>query len=290
MTADTRSLLWFAVPSLALLAAVLLYPLGYSVYLSLHEVHLASAAQPFAGWDNYAALLTQERFWSSLATTLKITAAAVTLEFMLGFALALALYRLTAGARVFNVLLFLPHIITPVVAALFLRWMFVSQWGLIDATLAAAGVVPPDWLGHPLWAKVTVVLADAWKFTPFVMLVLYAGLQGIDQSILEAAAIDGAGGFRLVWSILLPSLKPLVLFVLAIRTMDCFRAFDAIYVLTGGGPGTATETITLYTYVLGFRQLEIGKAAALGVLTLIILSSIVGTMIFMLYRRERQAF
>lgn len=290
MTADTRSLLWFAVPSFALLTAVLLYPLGYSVYLSLHEVHLASAVQPFAGWGNYAALLTEERFWSSLVTTLKITAAAVMLEFFLGFALALGLYRLTAGARVFNVLLFLPHIITPVVAALFLRWMFVSQWGLIDATLAAVGVVPPDWLGHPLWAKVTVVLADAWKFTPFVMLVLYAGLQGIDQSILEAAAIDGAGGFRLVWSILLPSLKPLVLFVLAIRTMDCFRAFDAIYVLTGGGPGTATETITLYTYVLGFRQLEIGKAAALGVLTLVILSSIVGTMIFMLYRRERQAF
>jgi multiple sugar transport system permease protein len=188
------------------------------------------------------------------------------------------------------VLNFLPHIITPVVGALFLRWIFVSRWGLLDATLASIGIFPPDWLGDPWMAKVTVIVADAWKFTPFMMLVLYAGLQSMDKNVLEAGVIDGAGGWNMIWYIILPTLRPLILFVLAIRLMDAFRFFDSIYVLTGGGPGTATETITMYTYQLGFKLLQIGKASALGVLTLLFVSALIGGIIFMPYRRERGAF
>ena len=123
------------------------------------------------------------------------------------------------------------------VAALFLRWIFIGRWGLLSATLIGLGIFPPDFLGNPAWARVTVVLADSWQFTPFMILVLYAGLNTVDQSQIEAAQIDGAGVWMLLFRIMLPSIRPLIVFVLAIRLMDAFRFFDTIYVLTSGGPG-----------------------------------------------------
>ncbi len=288
--APGRGLFLFAVPSLVVLSAVLVYPLGYALYLSLFDYYLASPDRTFIGLGNYTDLLSEPRFWWSMLNTVIIAGTAVATEFILGFALALCLFRLTWSPKAFMVLNFLPHIITPVVGALFLRWIFVSRWGLLDATLASVGIFPPDWLGDPVMAKVTVIVADAWKFTPFMMLVLYAGLQSMDKNVLEAGVIDGASGWNMIWYIMLPTLRPLILFVLAIRLMDAFRFFDSIYVLTGGGPGTATETITMYTYQLGFKLLQIGKASALGVLTLLFVASLIGAIIFMLYRRERGAF
>ncbi len=161
---------------------------------------------------------------------------------------------------------------------------------VITATLASIGLRGPDWFGHPIIAKITVILADSWQFTPFMMLVLYAGLQSLDRNILEAADIDGASGWSKLWHVILPALRPLILFVLAIRLMDAFRFFDLIYVLTGGGPGSATETLTIYAYSLGFRLLEIGKASALGVMTLIVSALMIGGIILVLYRKERGAF
>jgi multiple sugar transport system permease protein len=209
----------------------------------------------------------------------------------LGLGVALGLHRLPPrAARVLTVLMFLPNIVTPVVGALFLRWMFVSQWGLIDVLLTTLGLPPVNWLGHPVWAKVTIVLADSWRQTPFVMLVLYAGLLALDRDTIEAGVIDGAAGLRLLRHVVLPALRPVILFVLAIRIMDLFRIFDVIYVLTGGGPATATETLTLYTYTLCFQLLEIGKGSAVGVLTMLAGSAVIGGLILLTYRRERGAF
>jgi multiple sugar transport system permease protein len=290
VTGPYRALRWFLAPSLGVLGLILLYPLGFAVYLSLLDYYLPRASHPFVGLRHYVDLLADPRFWNALYNTCVLAGASVALELGAGLLLALALYGLTAGARAYSVLLFLPHVVTPVVAGLLLRWMFVGRWGLIDATLASVGLQGPDWLGAPGWARATVVLADAWKFTPFVMLVLYAGLQSLDANMLEAAGIDGASGPALLRHVILPALRPLILFVLAIRLMDAFRFFDLIYVLTGGGPGTATETLTLYTYSLGFAQLELGKASALGVLTLLLVAALIGLLIRWLYRREQGAF
>ena len=285
-----RGLLWFLAPSMLVLACVLVYPLGYALYLSLFDYYLAGASPVFIGLANYVALLGEPRFWGALWNTIVIVSCGVAIEFAVGLALALGLYRLKFGAHALMVLLFVPHIITPVVAALLLRWMFVGQWGLIDATMWTFGIATPDWLGSPFWAKVTVIIADTWKSAPFMMLVLYAGLQSLNQSVLEAARVDGANGWFLLTRIILPLLRPLVLFVLSIRIMDAFRFFDTIYVLTGGGPGTATETLTLYTYATGFARLEVGKASALGVLTLLIVAGLVATTISLLYRRDKGEF
>ena len=280
----------FLVPSAAVLGAVMLYPLGYAIYLSLFNYDLGSGSRDFIGFGNYAALLADDRFWHTLNRTVAIVSAAVGLEFCLGLLVAYGLYRLTFAVRTLNLLLFLPSIVTPVVAALFLRWIFMGRWGLLSATLIGLGIFPPDFLGNPDWARVTVVLADSWQFTPFMILVLYAGLNTVDQSQIEAAQIDGAGVWTLLFRIMLPAIRPLIVFVLAIRLMDAFRFFDTIYVLTSGGPGTATETVTLYTYALAFRLLQIGKASALGVLTLLFVAILTGLMIRIVYRREGGAF
>jgi multiple sugar transport system permease protein len=286
-----QSRLWlFTLPSFVVLVAVLFYPLGYAVYLSVTDYYLGSDTASFVGADNYVDLFGSEQFWSSLWTTLVIVLPAVALEFTLGFVLAYGLFRLARGSRAFMILNFIPHIITPVVAALFLRWIFVGRWGLLDATLATFNIFPPDWLGDPTWARLTVIVADAWKFTPFMMLVLYAGLQTLDESLLDAAAIDGARGWSLVWYVILPALRPLILFVLVIRTMDAFRFFDTIYVMTGGGPGTATETLNILTYRLAFGLLQISKAAALAIISLFVVGLLILGIIMMLYRRERGAF
>lgn len=280
----------FLVPSATVLAAVLVFPLGYAIYLSLFNYDIGAGIDQFIGLGNYTSLLGEARFWDSLRRTLLIVSGAVALEFAVGLLVAYGLYRLTFAVRTLNMLMFMPSVITPVVAALFLRWIFIGRWGLLPGVLASFGIFPPDFLGDPTWARVTVILTDAWQFTPFMILVLYAGLNTVDQSQIEAAQVDGAGPWTQLFRIMVPAIRPLILFVLAIRVMDAFRFFDQIYVLTAGGPGTATETITIYTYALAFRLLQVGKASALGVLTLLLVAGAIAGLIATLYRRERGAF
>jgi multiple sugar transport system permease protein len=244
----------------------------------------------FVGLANYVDLLSDARFWGDLLNTIIIVGCSVALQLVVGFALALALYGATRGVRLISLLNFLPNVVTPVVGAIFLKWMFVGRFGLIDSTLISFDIFPPDWLGDPVWAKISLILADTWKFMPFLMLVLYAGLQSFDTQLLEAAQIDGATPLQRLRYVIIPMMKPLILFVVAIRAMDAFRFFDLVYVITNGGPGTATETITLYTYQIGFRMLEVGKASALGVLTLIIVAGLLALLIFLMQRRGREAF
>jgi multiple sugar transport system permease protein len=284
---EEGSLWMFLLPSGLLLSAVMLFPLGYALFLSLHNYDLGSGANAFIGLDNYGALLVDERLWASLLRTLGIAAASVGLEFITGLLVAYGLYLLTRGVKTFNLLLFLPSVITPVVAGLFLKWMFMGRWGLIDNVMLSLDFFTIDWLGSPIWARVTIVLADAWQHTPFIILVMYAGLNTVDQSQIEAAKLEGAGAWTILFRIMLPSIKALILFVLVIRVMDVFRLFDLVYVLTAGGPGTATETVTMYTYTLAFRLLQIGKASALGVMTMIALAALTACVVAVLYRKEK---
>ena len=280
----------FMLPSILVMAVVLLYPLGSAIYFSFLRFFLDGGTTRFIGLSNYGDLLTDERFWGDMATTFVIVGCSVALQFVIGMALALGLYALTRGARLISLLNFLPNVVTPVVGAIFLKWLFIGRFGLIDSTLLSLDLFPPDWLGDPIWAKVTLILADTWKFTPFLMLVLYAGLQAFDTQLLEAASIDGASSWQRLRYIILPMMKPLILFVISIRAMDAFRFFDLVYVLTNGGPGTATETITLYTYQLGFRMLDVGKASALGVLTLVVVAGMIASLIWLMRRGGREAF
>jgi len=277
----------FLVPSMTVLAVILFYPLLYSVGLSFYNYYLPVPRTSFVGLDNFRFILGDDAFWGALGVTARFTGAAVALELVVGIAVALLLDARIPCRRFVITVVLLPMTITPAVAGLLMRWMFESNWGLVNYFLSLVGVRGPGWTGDPVWALWAIVLADAWQNTPFVILVIYAGLQSIPEEPLEAAMVDGASRVQTLAYVIFPFLRPLVLFVLIIRSMDAFRVFDQVFVMTGGGPGTATQTITFYNYVMAFRMLRMGRASALGVITLLILSVVIGFWISLLYRREK---
>ena len=282
-----RDRLIFLVPSMTVLAVILFYPLAYSLGLSFYNYYLPVPRTTFVGLDNFRFILGDDAFWDALGVTARFTGAAVAIEVVLGIAVALLLDSHIPCRRFVTTVVLLPMAITPAVAGLLMRWMFESNWGLVNYFLGLVGVRGPGWTGDPVWALWSIVLADAWQNTPFVILVVYAGLQSIPVEPLEAAMVDGASRAQTLAHVVFPFLRPLILFVLIIRSMDAFRIFDQVFVMTGGGPGTTTQTITFYNYVMAFRQLRMGRASALGVITLLILSLVIGAWIYLLYRREK---
>jgi len=272
---------------MTVLSVLLVYPLAYSLGLSFYNYYLPVPRTTFVGFDNFRFILGDDAFWEALGVTARFTGAAVAIEVVLGIAVALLLDARIPCRRFVNTVVLLPMAITPAVAGLLMRWMFESNWGLVNYFLGLVGVRGPGWTGDPAWALWSIVFADVWQNTPFVILVVYAGLQSVPVEPLEAAMVDGASWTQTLAHVVFPFLRPLVLFVLIIRSMDAFRIFDQVFVMTGGGPGTTTQTITFYNYVMAFRQLRMGRASALGVITLLILSLVIGAWIYLLYRREK---
>jgi ABC-type sugar transport system permease subunit len=257
-------------PALALLAAVAIVPLAATAWESLHrhDLRLPWLGQPFVGLANYVAAFADERFLTSLRQTLAFVAVSVTLEIALGLALALTLDSLRRGRALARVVVLLPWALPTVVAALVWRFMFDGESGLVNALTAAVGLEGSrlDWFSHQYAAWVPIVLGDVWKTTPFVALLLLAGLQTIDAALHDAARLDGAGAWRRFTHITLPLLRPALLVALVFRTLDAFRVFDLVYVLTGGGPGTATEVISLTAFTALFQDLRFGYGSALSVI------------------------
>lgn len=262
---------WLLVlPALTAIGVTALVPMLWTFWESLHghDLRLPWLGRPFIGVDNYVEALTDARFLASCAHTVGFVAASVALELTLGLVLALAMSRAMRGRGVVRVLVLVSWATPTVVAALLWRFMFESGSGIVNVTLERLGALDASfvWFADPAAAWVPIVLADAWKMTPFVALLLLAGLESIDASLYEAARIDGAGPWRQFVEITLPLLRPALLVALLFRTLDAFRVFDLIYVLTGGGPGTATEPISLYTFNVLLQHLRFGYGSALSVL------------------------
>ena len=281
-----RTYFHFALPSLIVLALILFYPLGYAIYLSFFRYSLGSVPK-FAGFQNYIRLFRESDFVQAIGTSALFTGIVVSVQLVLGLIIALLLDKISRGRRLFTILLFLPIVVTPSAAGLILKWMFVPDWGMVNYFLGLLNIPPPNWFDSPTPAFIAVTLADIWQYTPFVVIVMFAGLQSIPEDFMEAAKIDGASGVRMLFAIILPILRPLILFVVMMRTMDAWRIFDKIFVITGGGPGTATETLTLYNYRVTFNLLRIGMGSAIGVWTLIFLLGIIGVYLYFLYRQEQ---
>jgi len=259
-------------PAVGTILLIALFPLGWTVWesLHLHDLRMPWLGRPFIGLDNYLEALGDQRFREALVHTLVFTLASVTLELTLGCVLALAMNRAFRGRGLVRAAILVPWAIPTVVAALIWRFMFDGDSGIVNAALASLGVDPPVWFVDRLAAWVPVILGDVWKETPFVALLLLAGLQGIDASLYEAARIDGASAWRQFRYITLPLLKPALLVALIFRTRDAFRVFDLVYVMTGGGPGTATEPIALYTFTSLLQNLRFGYGSALSVLVFLV--------------------
>jgi len=242
---------WLLVaPAVAVVAAIAVFPLAWTAWESLHahDLRMPARGRPFVGVAEYAALAASARFWAALAHTLLFAIATVTLELGLGLGLALLLHRVGRGRGAVRALTLLPWAIPTVVAALIWRFLFADT----------------GWLVDPIRAWGPLILADVWKTTPFAALLLLAGLQGIDETLYDAARTDGASAWQQLVHVTLPLLKPALLVVLVFRTLDAVRVFDLVFVATGGGPGTATEPISLYAFTTLLGDLRFGRGSALS--------------------------
>ena len=254
-----RQAMLLAAPAAAILAGVAVLPVLASVWLSLHRSILVFHEQRFIGLANFRFLLSDARFWSALGTTAYFTLGAVAAELALGLVVALAMQR---GSGILRAAVLLPWAIPTAVSARMWAWLFNADFGLLHRLVPGI-----DWLGSPHAALHAAILVDVWKTTPFAALILLAGLQAIPEDVLKAARVDGARPTRTFFSITLPLLKPAVLLVLLFRSLDAFRVFDAIYVLTGGGPANATETLSIYAYKTLMRSGDFGYGSTLSVAT-----------------------
>jgi ABC-type sugar transport system permease subunit len=254
---EARLAWWMAAPAVLTILLVALFPLGWTIWesLHLHDLRMPWLGRPFVGLDNYVEVLHDGRFWGAMSHTVWFAAAGVSLELVVGCVLALAMNRTFRGRTLVRLSSLIPWAIPTVVAALVWRFMFEGLEG---------------WLADDTRAWVPIILADAWKETPFVALLLLAGLQGIDPALYEAARIDGASAWRQFRHVTLPLLAPAIMVALIFRTMNAFRVFDLIYVLTGGGPGTATEPISLYTFNSLMQNLRFGYGSTLSVLVFLV--------------------
>lgn len=270
---DRRLAFLLCAPALLAVCAVALFPLIYTFWesLHLHDLRMPWRGRPFIGLDNYAEAFGDRRFWGALAHTAFFAVVTVSLELVLGLGLALLLHASFAARGLVRTVALLPWAMPTVVVALVWRFLF-EPTGAADALLIASGLAerPPLWLSDPTLAWVPIVLADVWKTTPFVALLLLAGLQGIDPALYEAARIDGARPLETLWHVTLPSLQPALVVALIFRSVDAFRVFDLIFVLTSGGPGTATEPLAMYSFVALLRNLRFGYGSALAVLVFVI--------------------
>lgn len=262
----------FVGPSLLLTGLIMLYPLAYSFWISFTGYNLSKPDQvPFVGLDNYLWAIGDPSFFGSIWTTLVYTVFSVVLEFLLGLGFALLLNKEFRFQGIVRTLMMLPLFLTPSVVSLIFLFGFYPGEGVVPWLATLVGVPKGfPFFGDPRTAMATLIVVDVWRTTPFMFIVLLAGLQSLPQEIMEAAAIDGASAWQLLRRVTLPLLSPLILISLTIRGMDAFREFDSIYLLTGGGPGRATEVISMLAYNTAFKSFDIGRASAVAYLILLL--------------------
>lgn len=255
----------FILPALSVITLVAVFPVFYVFYLSLHRKVLTFNISNFIGFDNYIALFADSRFWNALKNTIYFTGTSVVLELLLGLSIAVLLNRAFKGRGFMRAVVLIPWAVPTVVSAKMWEWIYNTDFGILNYIIGTK----VNWLGSPFWAINAAIFMDVWKTTPFVALLLIAGLQVIPKDLYHAAKVDGAGNWYIFRKITLPLLMPVILVVLIFRTLDAFRVFDAIYVLTGGGPANTTETLSIYAYKVLFQLLQFGYGSTLSVIVFV---------------------
>ena len=271
---EQRTAWLFLLPALLLLLFVFGYPIARAFWLSLFTQNLGTKLQPvFSGVDNYIRMAGDGRFWQSLWTTIGLTVALVSIELLLGLSIALVLNQRFFGRGVVRTIAILPWALPTALIGLAWAWIFNDQFGVVNDILLRLGLIRTgiNWLGEPTLALIAVIFADVWKTTPFVSILLLAGLQSISPDLYEAHVIDGATPWQSFYQITLPLLMPQILLAMLFRFAQSFGVFDLIMVMTGGGPGGATEVVSLYIYSTVMRYLDFGYGAALVVVTFLLL-------------------
>ncbi|NLJ48739.1 MAG: sugar ABC transporter permease [Candidatus Atribacteria bacterium] len=268
-----RMAFFMVLPLLILFIGITMYPFAYMIYISFHDYSLVSFEPPqFIGFQNYRNIYSDLTARSSVNFTIFLLIVAVPIEIFFGLGIAFLL-RDVFGERAFRGFLLIPMMIPPVVAGIAWKMLFNFEFGPINYFLSLLGYSKVSWLGSHIFSRLGVVMIDVWQWTPFVFLVLYAGLRSIPQEIVEAGYVDGASGWNAIRFIEIPLIKPLIWVVLIIRSIDALKLFDIVYMVTFGGPGSSTHSYSFYIYKAGVSfGWDIGYASALSVLLLVVIA------------------
>ena len=266
-------------PCLLYMIAFAIYPLIYSLRLSLTDLRAADATGHWIGLRNYGDLLHDEFFWNATKNSAIMVVSTVTIEVVVGVALAMFFNLHLRGSAIVRGILVLPMLITPIVVGVMWRSLLNPDWGLINWAIVELGFEQPNWLGSVEMAMKTLILVDAWQWTPFVFVIVYARLQTLPNDVIEAAQIDGASRYGVFRHITLPLLMPTIVFAAVFRAVDAFRSFDLIFGLTYGGPARSTTTLAFFAFQNGFHFQNYGYAAAVSYVMLLIL--MIGTTVLL---------
>ena len=287
---DTRYSILLITPAMLIILFFALFPLGYAITLSLRHVDLTSAVGigPFVGLDNYRFALNDKFFWQAARRTVTFAVFAVSIEMVLGIAIAFLLNGLLWGKGVVRSLLILPLAAAPAAVGLVWRYMYHPDFGVYNAIISALGLPERNWLGAVHLAMPSVILFDVWQWTPFVALIVLAGLQSLPKEPFEAAELDGASTWQVLRRLTFPMLAPVLTLIFVLRTIDAIRLYDAIVSLTHGGPGTATETLTYYLYRLGMKFFRLDQASAISLLFLYVTIIFTGVVLRSMMRAQAE--
>ena len=280
----------FIAPAAVVVLLVVLVPLARAAWMSVFDISLVRPGdEPFVGLGNYIDQLTSPDFWAATGRALFFTIVSTALELALGLGLALLMDQPLRLRWLLRSLVILPWALPTVVNALMWRWIDNAEYGALNALLTQLGLISQYrvWLSDPDIAMWMVILADVWKMTPLLAILLLAALQSVDRELIEAAQVDGASSLQAFARILVPLITPVILVVLVLRTMEAFKVFDIIWIMTGGGPANSTQTIAIYAYQTAYQGFDFGRGAALGYLIALIIMALAAVYLRLLGRTGR---
>jgi len=266
-----RSKLIFLLPGLLVLVAIILFPLLFTIRVSFSSWDVITPGLNWYGIKNYVRLFADTRFWESMGRLSFVAVSTVLIEYLLGFALALLVLKEVRCKRFFRVLFLVPMMTTPVIMSVIWRTIFHESIGPLNDLLGIIGIDPIPWLSTSHMAMASVMIVEVWQWTPFMFLLLLAGLLSLPKEPFQAAEVDGAGPLRTFFLVTFPLMAPITIATLIIRLIEASKVMETVYVLTSGGPGTATETGSYYIYIRGLREFQIGYAASMSVTYLVLM-------------------
>ena len=276
-----------ALPGMIVLVLLVVGPLVYMFLNSFMLKTLATPLPPRFGWfKNYGDLFSDGRFWNAFLNSMIIMVVGIPVQSVLALIIALLLNKKFPGSRVIVALFLIPVMITPVVAGFEWKIILDNRFGPLNFVLSFFGVAPLAWLAKPVLAMASILIMDTWQWTPFVTIVLLAGLAAIPKQVYEASSVDGSSANETLWRVTMPLLRPMFTLVILLRMIFIFKIFDPVQILTGGGPGISTETLGVLTYIIGFKNFNVGMSATIAVVQLIIITIIAKIFITLVMNRR----
>lgn len=284
---QSRTAYMMIAPAVLIIFGMGIFPVCYSIWLSFNKVHPMSFETDFIGLQNYSEIFANSEFWQSIGITLYFCIVSIAVQMVLGVLVAMLLNQRFVGRGIVRALILLPWAVPTIVNANLWNWILNANYGILNRVLMKLGIISDSiaWLSDGSTALHMIILADTWRMLPLVVVMLLAGLQTVSKNVLEAAVVDGAGAWRRFWAVYMPALKPMILVILVLRTIQAIRVFDIVYVLTKGGPANKTMVISFYSYFETFNYLNYGKGAAIA-MVIAVLALVLSLLYFKVLRSK----